>query len=127
VADEGGGIPRSSLADVWSYNFVGSSWRIDPQSAVSGDGSRHGLGLPLSRLYAKHFGGALHVTPMEGYGTDCYARFNRLSEANCELPLDALRGHMIDSSPPPVDPSFAGQASELGEGLYDAQARRDIR
>ena len=32
-----------------------------------------GLGLPIARLYAKYFGGSLHLTPVEGYGTDCCA------------------------------------------------------
>jgi pyruvate dehydrogenase kinase 2/3/4 len=71
VADEGGGIPRSKLADVWSYRGaklstgqcaavpVGSDLIRAPEAAA-------GLGLALSRLHCKFFGGTLHLTPMEG-------------------------------------------------------------
>ena len=72
---------------------------------------------------------------MEGYGTDCYAVFNRLESANCEQVL-------LVSSPEPARAAALGGASrepaESGgrgvdqrEGrwraainLFDAQARR---
>ncbi len=62
VADEGGGIPRSSLPKIWKYMYT-----TFPQnfSRVSGDGGTPmdfsvntplaglGYGLPLSRLHAR--------------------------------------------------------------------------
>ena len=123
VEDEGGGIARSKLADVWSYkgrwsDEYADEFQLDspqPSPTVGGDAAplaMHGLGLPLSRLYAKYFGGALHLTPMEGYGTDCYVRLNRLGDQNCEnLPS------LVRESPGERDSSLRG-------GLFDAQAKR---
>jgi len=103
VADEGGGLPRSKLRRVWSYQ---GRWGAD---------DRRGLGLPLARLYAKYFGGSLHVTPVEGYGTDCYATFDTRTEASCSQ----LLAHKEDRE----DQRKSGPGG-LGEGLYDAQGRR---
>ncbi|RCH85109.1 hypothetical protein CU098_009802, partial [Rhizopus stolonifer] len=44
-----------------------------------------GYGLPISRLYARYFGGDLKLISMEGYGTDAYLHLNRLS--NSDEPL----------------------------------------
>jgi hypothetical protein len=38
----------------------------------------YGYGLPISRLYARYFGGDLQIISMEGYGTDAYLHLNRL-------------------------------------------------
>lgn len=74
VADTGGGIPRSQLKNVWAYRGKTTKrW-----------GQGVGLGLPLARLYAKYFGGDMNAVPMEGHGTDCYVRFNRLADDNAE-------------------------------------------
>ena len=32
----------------------------------------YGRGLPLAKLYCEYFGGALHLLPTNGIGTDCY-------------------------------------------------------
>jgi len=76
VADEAGGLARSQLADIWSYNGP----RLQGGT---------GMGLPLARLYAMYFGGSLQLLGMEGYGTDAYATFNRLGDAQSEHCLNA--------------------------------------
>ena len=55
----------------------GANWKVGlglPHLIASHriSSSQVGLGLPLARLYAKYFGGTLHLAPMEGYGTDGY-------------------------------------------------------
>jgi pyruvate dehydrogenase kinase 2/3/4 len=37
-----------------------------------------GCGLPLSRNYARFFGGDINVMSMEGYGTDSFIYLHRL-------------------------------------------------
>jgi hypothetical protein len=112
VADEGGGLPRSRLRGVWSYRGRWEGGHADP--ALQGSVDLQGLGLPIARLYAKYFGGSLHLTPVEGYGTDCYATFASRPDASCAslLALGASQaGHSTN-------------AGGVGRGLYDAQARR---
>jgi len=145
VEDQGGGIARSRLADVWRYkgywsDDVGDDCLFDTVDAppVAGGSAAplamHGLGLPLSRLYAKYFGGTLHLTPMEGYGTDCYVRLNRLGDHNCEnLPSIVRMSPGESDSREERDAaaaaagvgSAAGWSNHVSTGsLFDAQARR---
>ncbi|KAF4712165.1 hypothetical protein FOZ62_017489 [Perkinsus olseni] len=49
----------------------------------------YGFGLPLSRLYAKYFGGDLHVQSLYGYGTDVYVNLNHLGN---KREMDSLTG-----------------------------------
>ncbi|KAI8050341.1 alpha-ketoacid dehydrogenase kinase [Syncephalis plumigaleata] len=70
VSDEGGGIPRSD------YN------KSDFKAPMAG----FGYGLPLSRLYARYFGGDLKLISMENYGTDAYLHLRRLSDSEEPLP-----------------------------------------
>ena len=47
----------------------------------------YGVGLPLSRLYARYLGGALHLQSLPGVGTCAYLYLKRLeTEAREELP-----------------------------------------
>ena len=43
-----------------------------------------GFGLPISRLYARYFGGDLQLVSMEGYGTDAYLHIGRLPHSRTE-------------------------------------------
>jgi hypothetical protein len=45
----------------------------------------YGYGLPISRLYARYFGGDLQIISMEGYGTDAYLHLNRLGNVQVGL------------------------------------------
>ncbi|KAG5187839.1 branched-chain alpha-ketoacid dehydrogenase [Tribonema minus] len=91
VMDEGGGIKRSDLQHVWSYMFSSAPQprrqleaELDAASTSDASGGHgtfafagYGMGLPLSRLYARYFGGSLKLRPMEGYGTDAYLHLHR--------------------------------------------------
>lgn len=80
ISDEGGGIPRSGMPLIWTYMYTTAN---KPPVMVDGDESRgdfraplagfgYGIpivlivGLPLSRLYARYFGGDLRLLSMDG-------------------------------------------------------------
>ena len=72
ISDEGGGIPRSGTSKIWTYLYSTAKSPIandrkhfqDTPQIMAG----YGYGLPISRLYAKYFGGDLQIISMEGYG-----------------------------------------------------------
>lgn len=96
VSDEGGGIKRSNMNRIWSYLFTTADPAIldrmlgingklpdlmkdfDTASPLAG----LGYGLPISRNYARYFGGELTIMSMEGYGTDSFIYLPRLSDRN---------------------------------------------
>lgn len=91
ISDEGGGIPRSGISRIWTYLYTtadpsqmasGSLYHSDFQAPMAG----LGYGLPISRLYARYFGGDLQVISMEGYGTDAYLHLKRLATTEESLP-----------------------------------------
>ncbi|EME87807.1 uncharacterized protein MYCFIDRAFT_48088 [Pseudocercospora fijiensis CIRAD86] len=87
ISDAGGGIPRSSIPLVWTYMYttVDQTPNLDPdfnQSDFKAPMAGFGYGLPISRLYARYFGGDLKLISMEGYGTDVYLHLNRLSSSS---------------------------------------------
>ncbi|KAF9164371.1 hypothetical protein DFQ27_001866 [Actinomortierella ambigua] len=89
ISDEGGGIPRSGVPLVWTYMYTTApSQHIDAtfdKSDFKAPMAGFGYGLPISRLYARYFGGDLKLISMEGYGTDVYLHLNRIS--NSDEPL----------------------------------------
>jgi len=89
ISDEGGGIPRSNIPLVWTYMYTtAEAQKLDPefnQSDFKAPMAGFGYGLPISRLYARYFGGDLKLISMEGFGTDVYLHLNRIS--NSDEPL----------------------------------------
>ena len=92
VSDEGGGISRTGVSKIWTYLYTTATSPLelldqagegeDTPAALAG----YGYGLPISRLYARYFGGDMQVIPMEGYGTDAYLHLNRLGNTQEPLP-----------------------------------------
>lgn len=91
VSDEGGGIPRSGMPNIWTYLYSTAKQPVQmEQVGDAADGpvvlAGYGYGLPISRLYARYFGGDLQIISMEGYGTDAYLHLNRLGNSQEPLP-----------------------------------------
>ncbi|KAA3467884.1 pyruvate dehydrogenase (acetyl-transferring) kinase, mitochondrial [Gossypium australe] len=90
VSDEGGGIPRSGLPKIFTYLYSTARNPLDEHSdlgtADTVTMAGYGYGLPISRLYARYFGGDLQIISMEGYGTDAYLHLSRLGDSQEPLP-----------------------------------------
>jgi 26S proteasome regulatory subunit T1 len=69
-----------------STNIYGAT---NPFGEITGKGLRTGIGtiaglgygLPMSRLYAKYFGGSFDLVSMDGWGCDVYVKLRCLEEA----------------------------------------------
>ncbi|KAF7315998.1 Protein-serine/threonine kinase [Mycena indigotica] len=85
ISDEGGGIPRSAIPLIWTYMYTTMEGQGIDQDFHASDFKApmagFGYGLPLSRLYARYFGGDLRLIAMDGFGTDVYIHLNRLSSS----------------------------------------------
>ncbi|KAL3505552.1 hypothetical protein ACH5RR_030934 [Cinchona calisaya] len=90
VSDEGGGIARSGLPKIFTYLYSTAKNPLDEQidlgTADAAVMAGYGYGLPISRLYARYFGGDLQIISMEGYGTDAYLHLSRLGDSQEPLP-----------------------------------------
>ncbi|KAI3993030.1 hypothetical protein MKX01_009773 [Papaver californicum] len=89
ISDEGGGIPRCDLPKLFSYLYSTAKSPLDENLTMSSSDAvtmaGYGCGIPISRLYARYFGGDLQVISMEGYGTGAYLHLSRLGDS--EEPL----------------------------------------
>lgn len=121
ISDEGGGISRARLQDIWKFTYTtckktpwealhsrhGKPATADsasnplqrPRPGAAGVLAGYGVGLTLSRLYAQYFGGDLRLMSLDGYGTDVFLHLSRLG-THCEnLPRVVLYSpSMRDSS-----------------------------
>jgi len=90
ISDEGGGIARSAIPLIWTYMYTTMEGQHIDQDFQASDFhapmAGFGYGLPLSRLYARYFGGDLRLIAMDGFGTDVYIHLNRLSSSREPLP-----------------------------------------
>ncbi|CAN8063982.1 unnamed protein product [Agarophyton chilense] len=89
ISDEGGGFRRSEMNRVWTYLFTTA--KLPPKQLLEMEDrcdrtnrpdpiAGFGYGLPLSRLYARYWGGELALASMEGYGTDAYLHLSKLGD-----------------------------------------------
>jgi len=95
ISDEGGGIRRSHMPRIWSYLFTTATPAFESDTSAFSSTGDHGTdtplaglgyGLPISRGYARYFGGDLNIMSMEGYGTDAFLHLSRLGNKDEPLP-----------------------------------------
>ncbi|SAM03563.1 hypothetical protein [Absidia glauca] len=105
IRDQGNGIHEQDLNKVFEYSYTtvknpgdspddddGSSGGsifsgmalMAMQSGVGGPLAGLGYGLPLSRLYARYFGGSLTMVSMKGYGCDVFLKLKHIDESFAE-------------------------------------------
>ncbi|XP_060068101.1 pyruvate dehydrogenase (acetyl-transferring) kinase isozyme 3, mitochondrial-like isoform X2 [Ylistrum balloti] len=87
ISDCGGGFSQDIRKLVFEYMYSTA-----PRPDYVGEGNApmagYGYGLPLSRLYARYFGGDLQLSSVEGHGTDAYIYLKVMSDnANECLPV----------------------------------------
>lgn len=88
ISDRGGGIDRANLPKIWSYLYSSVTDESIQAQLLEQDGNvksvlaGYGVGLPLSRLYSRYFGGDMDLKSMHGYGSDAYLHIPRFF--NCE-------------------------------------------
>ncbi|KXN87709.1 [3-methyl-2-oxobutanoate dehydrogenase [lipoamide]] kinase, mitochondrial [Leucoagaricus sp. SymC.cos] len=108
IRDQGGGVSPSNMARIFSYAFTtagrGAEKNVQDDDEAVGDGGNEaaslfgeitgkglqaglgtiaglGYGLPMSRLYARYFGGSLDLFSLEGWGSDVFLQLRCLDEA----------------------------------------------
>ena len=89
--DQGGGIPPDAMEKVWTYLYTTASTPfLDPkfsQNDYTAPMAGFGYGLPISRLYARYFGGDLilksHIPDKQ---TTASLYLSRLSDSEEPLP-----------------------------------------
>eukprot|EP00494_Astrolonche_serrata_P024599 UN24858 len=75
ISDEGGGVKREDLDSIWNYFFTTC---ISEPRFLAG----FGVGLPISRVHARYFGGDLEVVSIEKYGTDAFLYLSKLKDSD---------------------------------------------
>ncbi|EGD76138.1 pyruvate dehydrogenase kinase [Salpingoeca rosetta] len=86
VSDEGGGIPFADVPRLFSYFYTTAetpdldSWEEGMPDMNNAPLAGFGYGLPVSRLYARYFGGDLKVISVQGYGTDAFVFLHSVAE-----------------------------------------------
>ncbi|XP_014240477.1 pyruvate dehydrogenase (acetyl-transferring) kinase, mitochondrial [Cimex lectularius] len=88
MSDQGGGIPRSQIDQLFQYMFSTAPKPNSQSDLHTVPLAGYGYGLPISRLYARYFHGDLCLLSCDGFGTDAIIYMKALSnEANEVLPI----------------------------------------
>lgn len=95
ISDQGGGVAYENAEKIWKFSYSASHFRYSNQTDTVGPdaASLQSLhesrvsrqGLPLSRLYARYWGGDVTMISMENWGCDFLLR----------IPLVALPGEQL--------------------------------
>jgi len=134
-SDQGGGIDPRHEGQVWQYGWTtvgaeeeeggeggGQDGGVGAGVGGAGAGARRhemaglGFGLPLTRLYARYFGGELALQNMPGYGVDAFLTLRRLDRPPPPpLPPSSAASAAVSASAPaagPLGPFFPGDAPQ---------------
>lgn len=76
ISDMGGGISQTRMDDIWKYSFSTSRSCDESRKKSASPMCGYGIGLPMSRMYARYFGGDLAICSVAGVGTDVYYRLS---------------------------------------------------
>jgi len=93
VADRAKGIPFDVGSRIWSYLYSTARKGSGLDGGDASELAGYGVGLPISRLYARYLGGSLDLISWPGYGTDTYLNFPRLSSELKEVVPDEDNDH----------------------------------
>eukprot|EP01134_Creolimax_fragrantissima_P004425 CFRG4425T1 len=83
IRDQGGGMPKHVFERIMEYSFTTAHEYMNELESggislttqnPTGPMAGLGFGLPMSRVYAEYFGGALDMYTMPSYGTDIFLR-----------------------------------------------------
>merc|ERR1712232_362093 len=75
ISYRGGGIERKGLPRLWTYSYTTAGGEDNEQgdrAIMAG----FGHGLPLSRLYARYWGGDVQIVSMQNFGTYAFIYLN---------------------------------------------------
>ena len=97
ISDWGKGFSRTKLSEIFKYSYTTANSnyifksnslenRLNINVNYKSPFAGFGHGLPLSRLYAKYFGGELQLIPFEGVGTDAFVYINKLGDSSEVVP-----------------------------------------
>jgi len=122
ISDLGGGIQRSKMENLFKYHYTTASppEHAGGMAALAG----YGYGLPLSRIYAKYFGGDIQLTSMDGYGTQAYI-FLKVLSANAHEVIPLYNTAVANAYKEDINNSVARDWS--CDSFYDGQGHSYIR
>jgi len=124
IIDEGCGMSRDQTERMWDFmysTYKKSAWNDGKTS----DGkwqpnvlAGYGVGLPLSRMYARYFGGSLEVSSVEGRGTEACIHLCRSPLCEEGLPSSCLLDlPLLDSAPNMTDQSSSSNGNLIVAGI----------